>query len=177
MNPASLAVEATKVAKGKESPSNLGLYIIVAFMADAVFERAKENPNMFENIFMPAGSEDLIFILAVFGGVLFPLIVSLVFKDNSKGAAAKFEGKYIGTLLIDMVATPTISLIIMSAIASRYFVDIDVTTYVLFLSVVMIIVAYFLLKMLNEGIKAVVDQLVGIKEDVQYAQDKLQPKQ
>jgi len=172
MNPASLAVEATKVAKGKESGSNFLMYIFVAISVDAYIEY-KETDKMFENIFIPAGAEDQIFIITIIGAVLIPFFTSLVFKENSKGKNAAWEGKYIFTLFASMILTPTVSLILDTMIVSKYFADIDAFTYCVVLLITMLAVAYGTQKVLGEGIKALVDQVVSVKKDLDYAQDQL----
>lgn len=166
MNPASLAVDAVKVARGRESVSELAGYIMVALTVDAVITRYKESGVMFESIIIPAGHEIEVFIIAVFSAIFIPLVVGMYFLNESKHAREHWTARYVSTMLIDMIITPVVGLITMSALASKYFVDIDALTYEVYLFIVMLIVGYFGLKFLNEGIKAVVEQIRGVKSEI-----------
>lgn len=172
MNPASLAVEATKVVKGKESGSNLFLYIGVAAAVEAVFKH-KESETMLAPIYMPAGYEIPIFIILIAGAILMPVIIGMWFKNESKYAGAKWTGRYVATVFIDMFVAPSLGLILMSLITQEFFPDMDPLTYMVILPIVMAIVAYYALMVMNQGIKGTVEQIKGTKKDVQYAVDEL----
>jgi len=172
MNPASLAVEAAKVAKGKESGSNLLLYLGVAVTVEAVFKH-KESETMLAPIYMPEGYELPIFIILIAGAILMPVIIGMWFKNESKYAGAKWTGRYIATVFIDMFIAPSLGLILMSLITQEFFPDMDPLTYMVILPIVMAVVAYYALMIMNQGIKGTVEQIKGTKKDVQYAVDEL----
>jgi len=172
MNPASLAVEAAKVAKGKESSSNLLLYILVAASVEVAFKH-KESEFMLAPIYMPTGYEVPIFIILIAGAILMPVIIGMWFKNESKYAGAKWTGRYVATVFIDMFVAPSLGLILMSLITQEFFPDMDPLTYMVILPIVMAIVAYYALLVMNQGIKGTVEQIKGTKKDLQYAADEL----
>ena len=172
MNPASLAVEAAKVVKGKESGSNLLLYLGVAVTVEAVFKH-KESETMLAPIYMPEGYELPIFIILIAGAILMPVIIGMWFKNESKNAGAKWTGRYVATVFIDMFIAPSLGLILMSLITQEFFPDMDPLTYMVILPIVMAAVAYYGLRLMNEGIKGVTEQIVKNANDAKGAVEEL----
>lgn len=172
MNPASLAVEATKVARGKESGSNLLLYLGVAVTVEAVFKH-KESETMLAPIYMPEGYEIPIFIILIAGAILMPVIIGMWFKNESKYAGAKWTGRYIATVFIDMFVAPSLGLIIMSLITQEFFPDMDPLTYMVILPIIMVAVAYYALLIMNQGIKGTVEQIKGTAKETKTAVEEL----
>lgn len=175
MNPASIAVEAAKVATGDSSMTKLAGYVLLAIAVDAVCKSGGN--HMLAPIFIPEGYTLPVFIILIAFAIVAPVVTGLFFKNESKHKDEKWTGRYYSTLLLDVIVTPVLGLLIISWIVQQWSPLMDPITYMVFLPIVMLVVAYFTLKILNEGIKAVVEQLLKIKSDVQYAQDQLQPKQ
>lgn len=171
MNPASLAIEVGKTAMGKESTTQLVCWIFIAVTIDALL---KQELNDMQLIYMPEGCSVTVFIILIAFAFIAPLMVGLFFKNESHHADEPWTHLYISTLLIDMVATPCLGLIAQSLIVQAWFPDIDPTAYMVLLPVVLLIVAYFTLKVLNEGLKATYEQIKGVAKEVQEIADDAQ---
>lgn len=171
-----MAVESVKVATGDSTPTKLAFYVFVAVVADAICKSWREK-SMIAPIYIPEGYTLPVFIILIAFAVLAPLFVGWFFKNESKHATEKWTGRYLATLAIMMVLTPSLGLILMSLFTQEFCPDMDPITYIVVLPIVLIVVAYFGLKIMNEGIRAAVDQIKGVKEDVDYAKDELKPPQ
>ncbi len=164
MNPASLAIEIGKTAMGKESSTQLLCWIFIAVVIDAFLKQEMTNMQL---IYMPDGYDTIIFMILVAFAFIAPLVTGLFFKNESSHADEPWTHLYISTLLIDMVATPSLGLIAQSLIVQAWFPDIDPVAYMVLLPIVLLFVAYFTLKVLNEGLKAAFDQLKSKAKEVQ----------
>ena len=167
MNPASIAVEGVKVAKGRESPANLILYILVGAVVEA-YMRCKERNSM-EPIYIPAGSELPVFIILIACAIVFPVVIALYMKNESKYKAAGWTGRYLFTMVIDMFLAPSLGLILLSLLAQEWFPDMDPVTYMVLLPIIMAIVAYYSLMVMNQGIKGTVEQIKGTVAETREA--------
>lgn len=171
MNPASLVIEVGKTATGRESTSHLIGWLFVAVTIDALL---KQEMNDMQLIYMPEGYAVLIFIVLIAFAFIAPLMVGYFFKNESKHADEPWTHLYISTLLIDMITTPCLGLIVQSLITQAWFPDIDPVAYMVLLPMVLLIVAYFTLKVLNEGLKATYEQIKGKVLEVQEIVDDAQ---
>lgn len=172
MNPASLAVEATKVAKGKGTCSDLLLYIFVAAAVEAVLKK-KENDTVLAPIYIPEGYEIPVFIILIAGAILMPVVIGMWFKTDSKNKNANWMKRYIATIILDMFLAPSIGLILMSLVTQEFFPDISPLTYMVILPIVMVVVAYYALLFMNQGIKGTMEQIKGDATEVRAAADEL----
>jgi len=171
MNPAGIILEATKVARGSESSDNFLLYIFVAVVVESALKVDSDHMDL---IYMPEGYELPVFIILIAFAFIAPLVTALFMKNESKHKNAKWNGKYTASLIIDMVLTPSLGIIAMSLITQAWFPGMDAVAYMVFLPIVLIIVAYLALKVMNEGIKAVADQIVGTVGEAKEAVEDVQ---
>ena len=132
---------------------------------------------MLADIYIPEGYTIPVFVILIAFAVLAPLFTGWYFKNESKHAGEKWTGRYLSTLVIDMLLAPSLGLILLSLFVQEFFPDISPLTYMVLLPIVMVFVAYFALRIMNEGIRSAVDQIKGIKSDVEYAKDELKPPQ
>ena len=172
MNAASIAVEGLKVAKGKESSTNFLLYLLVAAAVEALIKK-KESISMVpiyipEDVMVPA----LIVIIAC--SIVFPLIIGMWFKNESKYQNADWKRRYIVTVLIDMILTPLASLFIISWVVQTFSPETDSITYIVLLMVCMLITAYFGLLWMNQGSKGVIEQITRAGKDINDVAEAIQ---
>jgi len=171
MNPAGIIVEATKVARGKESSDSFFLYVFIAVVVESALKVDSDHMDL---IYIPEGYELPIFIILIAFAFIAPLVTAYFMKNESKHKNAKWNGKYTATLVIDMLITPSLGIIAMSLITQAWFPGMDPVAYMVFLPIVLIIVAYLALKVMNEGIKAVAEQIVGTVNEAKDAADDIQ---
>lgn len=171
MNPASLAIEIGKTAMGKESSTQLLCWILVAVVIDAFLKQ--EITNM-QPIYTPAGYDTVIFMVLVAFAIIGPLVAGLYFKNESKHADEDWSRRYIATLIADVVLSPLVSLIVLSLVVQAWFPDIDPVSYIVLLPLVQLFFAFYTLKGLNQGFKAMIEQLIHDGKDVQEGIEMLQ---
>lgn len=165
INPTSIAVEAVKVAKKEKSPAEATCYIFIAIVIEAFFK--KEVYQMDALIYIPEGYNIPVFIMLIAFAFIAPLVTGMFFKNESKNKAKPWTAMYVSTLIIDMIVTPSLGLIAMSLIVQEFVPNIDPTTYMVILPIVLIIIAYLALKVMNEGLKAAYEQIKGVAKEAQ----------
>jgi len=164
-----LTVEALLVLLGKESPERFIASLILVFLGDSLLTR--EVLSMLDTIYIP---EDVllptVLILAVMA-VVGPVLWAVYKKNESKGKMKEWDSRYIITMALDMIFTPSLGLIVMSLIVQKWIPDISDVTYLVLLPLVLLTVSYFVLTLFNEGWKAVAEQLHRNKEGMQEVID------
>lgn len=169
-----ITVEALLVLLGKESPDRFVASLILFILGDSLLTH--EVLSMLETIYIPDGLLlPVVLILAVMA-VVGPVLWAVYKKNESKSKLSDWSSRYIITMVLDMVATPSLGLIVMSLIVQKWIPDISDVTYLVFLPIVLLIVSYFVLTLLNEGWKALAEQLAknkdGVKEVIDAIKDK-----
>ena len=164
MNPASIAVESFKTATGKQTVSQTVAYLFIAIVIEAFLK--KESHNMDEFVYIPEGYTLIVFLMAIAFAFIAPIVVAMYFKNESKNAGKPWTPMYITTVVIDMFITPSLGLIAMSLLVQEFMPNIDPYMYIALLPIVFIIVAYLALKAMNEGFKAVWEQVRGVNKEV-----------
>jgi len=159
-----------RVCFGQESLSVFMMNVSVLFLSDLLLTTEVLQMDMLiyypENMLLP-----MIFVIAVMA-IAGPVLCAVFMKNDGKGKTQDWSPKYIATMIIAMFVTPSLGLITMSFVAQRIDSMNDVLFLVL-LPIVMLIVSYLSLRVMNEGIKAVVEQIKRVKGELEDAQREL----
>ncbi len=165
-----MVFEGILVLMGKESPERFATSLLLFLMGDLLLTHEVMTMDDFiyypENLLLP-----VILIMAVMA-IIGPVLVGMYRKNESKGKLMDWEPKYIATLVIDMLITPSGGIVVMSLIAQKLggFNDF---TYLVILPFVLLAVSYFAMVLMNEGIKGVAEQIKKVKSELADAEDEL----
>lgn len=159
-----------RVCLGEESLTVFMMNLSVLFISDLLLTKEVLEMDLLicypETMLLP-----MIFVITVMA-IAGPVLCAVFMKNEGKGKFQDWEPKYIATMIIAMLLSPSLGLIAMSFVAQRIDSMNDVL-YLVLLPVVMLIVAYLSLRLMNEGIKSVVEQIKRVKGELEDAKKEL----
>lgn len=168
-----LILEGAMVLFGRESPQQFAVSIFLFALSDTLLTR--EVLIMDDFIYYPEDMLPWVALILVVTAIAGPVLIGLFKKNQSKeGKTADWEGKYKATMLLDMILTPAGGLIVTSFVAQKLG-GINDLTYLCFLPFICLGVSWFLLTLMNEGWKAVAEQMARFKEGAEETQKILKP--
>lgn len=168
-----LIVEAMMVLFGRESPQQFVVSVFMFALGDTLLTR--EVLSMDDFIYYPEDMLPWVALILVVTAIAGPALIGLFKKNQSKtGKTEEWQGKYKATMLIDMILTPAGGLIVTSFIAQKLG-GINDLAYLCFLPFICLGVSWFLLTLMNEGWKAVAEQMAAFKEGAEETQKILKP--
>jgi len=160
----SIIYEGLLVALGRESPSKFFISVILFVIGDTLL--TKEVLSM-DLIYIPADYQLVVVIIMAVLSIFGPIVSGLFMKGESKHKFDEWESKYTASMIIDMLLTPSISIIVYSIIIQKWIPDIDAVAYIILLPILMLAVSFYTLKGLNEGAKALVEGIRNLKGDIE----------
>lgn len=169
-----LTVEALLVLLGKESPERFVASLILVFLGDSFL--TCEVLSMLDTIYIPESVLLPTVLILVVMAIAGPVLWAVYKKNESKGKMQDWTARYIITMVLDMIVTPSLGLVVMSLVVQKWIPDISDVAYLVFLPLVLLAVSYFMLTLFNEGWKALAEQLRRTKDGAKEVIDAVNEK-
>jgi len=167
-----LVYEGIMVLLGRETPGRFVVSVLCLFFGDLVLTR---EVLIMEPIYIPDGMLLPVILVLAIMAIAGPVLSAFFLKNQSKHKFADWSSRYVATMIIDMIVTPSIGLIVMSLIVQEWIPDISDVTYLVILPIVLLAVSYLALHLMNEGVKATVEQIKKLKGEIDEAKAELKP--
>lgn len=165
-----LVYEGVMVLLGRETPGRFVVSVLCIFFGDLVLTR---EVLIMEPIYIPDGMLLPVILVLAIMAIAGPVLSAFFLKNQSKGKLEDWSSRYVATMIMDMIITPSLGLIVMSLIIQQWIPDISDVTYLILLPIVLLAVSYLALHILNEGVKATVEQVKKLKGELADAQQEL----